>query len=98
MVFFFFFQIFLNLSQNWIKCKPGFLTSLYLNKIIGYFSHNQCYDYCEYECFFFFFFFFKLKINSPFDSSKLRYPHVQDRQIIVGLFVQWIDDKLKQER
>ena len=30
------FIIFLNLSQNWIKCIPGFLTKLYLNKIMGY--------------------------------------------------------------
>ena len=39
--------IFQNLSQNWIK----FITSLYLNKIMVYLSHNQCYDYCEYECY-----------------------------------------------
>ena len=38
-----------NLSQNWIKFIPGFLTSLYLNKLMVYLSHNQCYDYCEYE-------------------------------------------------
>ena len=27
------------------------LNKFILNKIMGFLSHNQCYDYCEYECF-----------------------------------------------